>query len=88
MAREEVRMTLHVPLTKFMGLVRKGQYASASSGERAAYLLALRVVEDVPSLDDTALEGLEAFIQFAKCHPSSAQDLLDMTLRAKGGHGG
>lgn len=88
MDREEVKMEFQAALTHFLNLARQGSSGAASGGEQRAFRLIQAIASDVPGIDSMAVEGLKHFITIASCQPGTAQDLLDFTLRRKGGRGG
>lgn len=59
----------------FLNLVKRGKHPAASSGERAAHLLAAAISQHAPALDDTALEGAVEFLRYAWSNPHHARDL-------------
>lgn len=65
-------------LEHFVSLARTGKRnAGASGGEKRAYRLAKCVIDDVPGLDQDAVEGLKLFIDTCGARPSLADDWIN-----------
>lgn len=64
-------------LDHFVDLALRGRNSGASSGELRARRLATFVLDNVPSLDDLAIDGLIKFIRGAKGCPETFRDLVD-----------
>ena len=60
----------------FVRLARR-RHAGASGGEKRARRLALAVLDDLPGLDDRAVDGLIRFVELVRKSPEGARTLLD-----------
>lgn len=60
----------------FIDLILQGKRSGCSYSENGSRKLAKLILKYVPSMDDEAINGLKNFVDFAKNHPTSAQDLL------------
>jgi len=63
-------------LKRFLELARQGRQPGSSGGERRAARLAHQVAEDVPGLDQGAVDGLLELVSLAHRNPSTAGDLV------------
>lgn len=70
-------------LNHFLALARRGRQPAASGGERRAAALAECIVENVPGLDATALDGLLEFVVLVRGRPSTMRDALDASKPAR-----
>lgn len=61
----------------FLRLINQGRRPGCSGGERAAYDLAVAIVENAGRLDDAALEGAVEFLRFAWMNPNKSRDILE-----------
>jgi hypothetical protein len=64
-------------LERFILLARKGKCKGSSGGERRAAKLAEVIVEQVPGLDEVAMQGLLEFVRLAHASPVTAGDLIE-----------
>jgi hypothetical protein len=62
-------------LRNYLKLASRGQHPFASGGEKRSYRLAACVYDNVPGLDQTAVEGLYEFLRIAAAKPSLAAKL-------------
>lgn len=60
----------------FLRLARRGRFPACSSGERAAYKIAMAVIDHCPSLDESACEGLCEFLRRVPLAPMQARELI------------
>lgn len=82
--------TANPTLAHFMDLALQGKRPGCSTGERAAWELALAFLDKGLSLDDSAIQGFGDFMQAAKASPQTARvavgaDRIDMVLPYKHG---
>ena len=62
-------------VSHFLKLAKHGGYGAASGGAQRAHRLAKAVLDDVPGLDDLALEGFREFCLLVKSAPETAQKI-------------
>ncbi|HEX4149579.1 MAG TPA: hypothetical protein VHY20_11355 [Pirellulales bacterium] len=72
----EPREELPHGLAHFLRLALRGRHRGSSGGEKSARKLALAVLDGC-NLDETAREGLIAFIRIAAAAPETARDAVD-----------
>ncbi len=64
------------PLERFLGLARQGKRPDSNSGEKRARSLALCILDNVPGLDDDAIDGMIELINSVKLKPETAHDVV------------
>lgn len=64
-------------LDHFIDLALQGKRPGSSGGEKRARRLARCILDNVPGLDDSAINGMIEFIRAAQLQPETARSAVD-----------
>ena len=65
------------PLEHFLGMARQGKRPGCNSEEKRARSLALCILDNVPGLDDDAIDGMIELINSVRMKSEIARDAVD-----------